>query len=183
MGHVEALKRKMQLGLIRPLAPVDMRRARALQWISAWGFSTSTLLIKLCLAKNDLVEMRAQGLLESKLIDVSVTANRRAQQMRILYLSVKGRRQIRRGDPNSYLPPREPASVLRHHNYLAQAVAVTFFDEKFSDLFGRWMPPESWTAAQIQHADIVELAGFVPDFYVSSNITGNAQKYFFEFEF
>lgn len=179
MGHKEALKKKIQLGQCRLLMDPEFRQSEALGWIALWGFSTSVILIKLFLSKADLPEMRKKGLVISKLIDVAVTTNSRAQQMRIVYLSATGRKYLRKRQAGCYLPPREPASVLRHHNYLAQVAAASFILKMWPGSVDRVFL-QCWSSGSIRHEQRPELNEHVPDFYLLNCATQT--KYFFELE-
>lgn len=181
MGHQEALKKKIQLGQCRLLMDPDVRQDQALEWLAAWGFSTSAILIKLYLSKADFPEMRKKSLILSKLIDVSITSNSRATQMRIIYLSAKGRAYLRKKNgPKQYMPPREPASLLRHHNYLCQVAAASFIVNTFPDSISRWMGPYSLTAGALRHDPPQDFADYVPDYYLLDRTTN--KRYFFELE-
>lgn len=180
MGHREALQKKIENGQCRLLMDPSVRQDQALAWLAGWGFSTSAILVQLYLSKADLPEMRKKGLVLSKLIDVAVTANSRSRQMRIVYLSAKGRRYLRQQERGCYLPPVEPASVLRHHNYLCQVVAAAFILKNFTDAIQRWMCFEYKTAGMMQHKPINEIGRGVPDFYIFDKNTRT--KHFFELE-
>lgn len=179
MGHQEALKKKIQLGQCRQLMDADFRQGQALEWLALWGFSTSAILIKLFLSKADLPELRKKGLILTKLIDVAVTANSRAKQMRIVYLSAAGRKYLRKRQAGCYLPPREPASVLRHHNFLAQVAAASFLLKKWPGSVNRVFV-QYWSAGALRHEPRAELDKHVPDFYLLDQATQT--KYFIELE-
>uniref|UniRef100_UPI0024E26785 hypothetical protein n=1 Tax=Fluviibacter phosphoraccumulans TaxID=1751046 RepID=UPI0024E26785 len=114
-----------------------------------------------------------------KLIDVAVTTNSRAQQMRIVYLSATGRKYLRKRHAGCYLPPREPASVLRHHNYLAQVAVASFILKMWSGSVNRFFL-QYWSSGSIRHEQRPELNEHVPDFYLLDRATQT--KYFFELE-
>ncbi|BCA65406.1 hypothetical protein [Fluviibacter phosphoraccumulans] len=184
MGHADALAGKIEKGLCRKLLSKDSRQLMAMRWLREWGFSTSSALERLCLSKDDLPRMRRNRLIESKLIDISLTSNSRQRQMRIVFLSSRGRKELSRGSGKSYyLPPREPGSTLRHHNYLAQIAAISWIEKI-------WPKQEMRTsvsllgAGHIRHKSVVKvfqhLDSWVPDFYMKDARTD--ESYFIELE-
>lgn len=185
MGHKEALKKKIENGQCRKLLPKDIRQRMAMRWLLEWGFSTAAALERLYLSKDDLPAMRRQGLIENKLIDIALTSNSRPRQMRIVFLSGRGRRELSRGTgKSSYLPPREPASTLRHHNYLAQLSAISLV-EKIAPAPEMRMFDGFWGSGHIRHKSNLKmrqdfLQDWIPDFYLSDGRT--EENYFIELE-
>lgn len=180
MGHQEALFSKIQKGLCRQLMPHEARQRLAIEWLNEFSFSTAKVLEDLYLSKADLPEMKKQGLVQTMLIDIKPTKDSRPRQMRIVFLTARGRK-IANPNRTGYSPPKYPVSTLNSHDFLAQLVAVWLVkklrpDPSCRDGFN------FWTSGHIRHknANLPELGEYVPDVFLYDVRT--AQSYSIELE-
>ncbi|BCA66009.1 hypothetical protein [Fluviibacter phosphoraccumulans] len=180
MGHAHALKGKIEKGLCRRLLDVDHRKSLAIEWLNEWGFSTSKVLEELYLSKADLPEMKQDGLLMTQLIDIKPTKDSRPRQMRIIYLSPKGRK-LANPRRTGYSPPKSPASTLNSHDFMAQLAAVWIVKQLWPKPVGRG-DLQLWSSGHIRHKSCTldELENWVPDAVIRNADT--RKRYYVELE-
>lgn len=180
MGHADALAGKIEKGLCRKLLGLDHRKSLAIDWLNEWGFSTAKVLEDLFLSKADLPEMKREGLLMTQLIDIKPTKDSRPRQMRIIYLSAKGRKSA---NPRrtGYSPPKSPASTLNSHDFMAQLAAVWIVKQLWPTPVGR-EDVQLWSSGHIRHksCNLDELENWVPDAVIRNADT--RKKYYVELE-
>ena len=158
MGHAEAQRRKIELGLCRDLDPYDTRSIRALQWMVRWGFSTSKILNQLFLSKNDLAKLESAGLVENFQIGFKRTKDSRPIPTVIWFPSKKGRVLGKVGD---YLGKRYPSIELASHDLICQAFVA---DRLARDSVGS-TGTDIWPARMIAKTGVpgIDLAQHLPD--------------------
>lgn len=158
MGHTDAQRRKVELGLCRDLDPYDTRSIRALQWMVRWGFSTSKILNQIFLSKNDLAKMEFAGLVENFQIGFKKTKDSRPIPTVIWFPSKKGRMVGKVGD---YLGKRYPSIELASHDLICQAFVA---DRLARDSVGS-TGTDIWPARMIAKTGVpgIDLAQHLPD--------------------
>lgn len=180
MGHADALAGKIKKGLCRKLMPIEERKRLAIEWMNEFTFSTSKVLQDLYLSKSDLPEMKKAGLIQTMLIDIKPSKDSRPRQMRIVFLTPKGRK-IANPKRTGYSPPKCPVSTLNSHDFLAQLVVAYVVKKLRPDSHNR-RGIDYWSSGHIRHknAKLKELRGFVPDAVLYDQTT--AQTYHVELE-
>lgn len=162
MGHADAQRRKVELGLIRALDEYDIRKLKALQWMVRWGFSTSKILNELFLSRNDLTKMESAGLVENFQIGFKKDKDSRPIPTVIWFPTRKGRVVGKVLD--RYIGKRFPSIELVSHDLIAQA----FVCERLRAHYGgfRGSPKFGVRPARMiakMGIDGLDLAQYLPD--------------------
>lgn len=118
MGHQEARRKKVELGLARDLPDFNVRKIQALQWMVRFGFSTSKILNQLFLSKDDLAAMEKLHLVENVQIGYKKTNDSRPRPTTIWYPTRRGRIL---GKFNEYIGKAYPSIPLASHDLICQA--------------------------------------------------------------
>lgn len=134
MGHVDAQRKKVELGLIRQLEEYDARKVRALQWMVRWGFSTSKILNELFLSKNDLARMKKESLVEDFYTAFKPHKDSRPVPLTIWYPSKRGR--IAGKVLDEYIGKPHPAMNLISHDLICQAFVCNRLELNFGGFKG-----------------------------------------------
>lgn len=119
MGHIEARKKKVELGLARDLADFNTRKVQALQWMVRFGFSTSKILNQLFLSKDDLAAMDKLGLVHTFQIGFQKTNDSRPRPTTIWYPTRRGR--IVGKVNKEYVGKEYPSIALASHDLICQS--------------------------------------------------------------
>lgn len=128
MGHQEAQRKKIELGLIRRLDEYDVRKVKALQWMVRWGFSTSKILNRLFLARNDLARMKKERLVDDYCIGFKLHKDSRPKPVFIVYPSRRGR-QV--GKVDEYIGKAYPSILTLSHDLIGQAYVAQRLESQY----------------------------------------------------
>lgn len=134
MGHVDAQRKKVELGLIRQLEEYDARKVRALQWMVRWGFSTSKILNELFLSKNDLARMKRENLVEDFYTAFKPHKDSRPVPLTIWYPSKRGR--IAGKVLDSYTGKPHPSMNLISHDLICQSFVCNRLEVEYGGFKG-----------------------------------------------
>ncbi|MGV0953260.1 MAG: hypothetical protein ACOYBR_03000 [Fluviibacter sp.] len=134
MGHADAQRRKIELGLIRPLDEYDVRKVKALQWMVRWGFSTSKILNELFLSKNDLARMKKENLVDDFPTCFKPHKDSKPQPLTIWYPSKRGR--IAGKVLDEYTGKPYPSIPLASHDLLCQAFVCDRLERNYGGFKG-----------------------------------------------
>lgn len=161
MGHQEARRKKIELGLMRDLPSYEQRVNQACRWLVRWGFSTSKILNQLCLSKNDLARMKKERLVDDFPTAYKPQKDSRAIPLTIWFPTLRGRKL---GEVGGYTGKRSPDFNLISHDLICQSyVCQQWFDQfggpKVCPDFG------ARSARMLAKAGCpgIELQGYLPD--------------------
>lgn len=134
MGHADARRKKVELGLARDLPEFNIRKIEALQWMVRFGFSTSKILNQLFLSKNDLARMQKEGLVESFQAGFKAHKDSRPIPVNIWYPSRRGRTLGKVLD--TYTGKQYPSIPLISHDLICQAFVCNALEHDYGGFKG-----------------------------------------------
>jgi hypothetical protein len=171
MGHKDAQQRKVELGLIRALDEYDIRKVKALRWMVRFGFSTSKILNRLFLSKNDLARMKKERLVEDFCIGFKVHKDSRPKPLFIYFPTRTGRRLGKVGD---YIGKPYPSLPMISHDLIAQGFVADRLEHQFGG-FEEFPEFDARPARMIAKTGYpgIDLNGYLPDvvFGVDGNLS------------
>ena len=162
MGHADARRKKVEMGLARDLPEFNTRKVQALQWMVRFGFSTSKILNQLFLSKDDLAAMDKLGLVHTFQIGFQKTNDSRPRPTTIWYPSRRGR--VLGKVNKEYLGKEHPSIHLASHDLICQAFCCHELQGKYGG-FARCPDFGVRPARMLQKLGLpgLDLKGHLPD--------------------
>lgn len=161
MGHQEARRKKVELGLMRDLPAYEQRVQNACRWLVRWGFSTSKILNQLFLSKNDLARLKKERLVEDFPTAYKPNKDSRPISLTIWYPTLRGRKL---GQVGEYNGKRSPDFNLISHDLICQSYVC---EQWLNEFGGPTTCPEFGARPARMLAKVgcpgVDLEGYLPD--------------------